>query len=114
MGMSSDESSVESGLKVFRIKKKAWRAAELGPFLHAIDRVAENRKNAITSRGYVRGLRLPGENRSQGRGVVTSLPINFYDQAFLANLRATARPAYDMLKIDPEAHPLVHHPVIQT
>jgi hypothetical protein len=112
-GMSSDETSVEHGVKLFRIKKKFWRAAELGPFLHAIDRVTERIQNTTTSRGSSKYHRLPGENESREGGIVSGLPINLYDPVWLANLRANMKPAYDMLEVKPDAYPLVHDPIIQ-
>ena len=114
VGMSSDESSVEHGVKIYRIKKKYWRAAELSPFLHTVDRVTTQTKNAITSRGCQKYPRLPGEGVSSEGGIVTGLPINFYDAAWLANLRTQIKPAVDWLKIDPNTYPLVHDQVIQT
>ena len=111
--MSSDESSVECGVKVYRIKKKFWRAAELGPFLHAIDHVTEQTKNVTTTRGSQKYNRLPsGEVSSEG-GIVSRLPINFYDGAWLANLRGQMRPAFDSLDIDPNTYTLVHDQAIQ-
>ena len=112
--MSSDETSVESGMRIYRIKKKSWRAAELGPFLHAIDRVTEHTKNATTSRGTSKCHRLPGESEPSAKAAVaTCLPVNCYDPTWLANLCATMKPVYDMLKINPNAYPLVHDQTIQ-
>ena len=111
--MSSDESSVERGVKVYRVKKKFWRAAELGPFLHAIDRVTEQTKNVTTTRGSQKYNRLPsGEVSSEG-GIVSRLPINFYDGAWLANLWGQMRPAFDSLDIDPNTYTLIHDQAIQ-
>lgn len=112
-GMSSDESSTEHGVKLYRIKKKFWRAAELGPFLHAIDRVTAQTKNVTTARGSTKYHRLPGENTSSEGGVVPRLPINFYDAAWLANLQTHMKPAYESLGINPIAYPLIHDQVIQ-
>jgi hypothetical protein len=112
-GMSSDESSVERGVKVYRIKKKFWRAAELRPFLHAIDRVTEQTKNATTTKGSQKYHRLPGEGVSSEGGIAPGLPVNFYGAAWLDNLRAHMKPAYDLLEIDPNVYPLVHNQVIQ-
>lgn len=111
--MSSDESSVERGLKIYRVKKKYWRATELSPFLHSIDRVTAQAKNATTSKGSQKYLRLPGEGVSSEGGVVSGLPINFYDVAWLTNLRTQMKPAFDSLKIDLNAYPLVHDQAIQ-
>ena len=110
-GMSSDESDPGRAVKHFRVKKKEWRAAELGPFLHIIDRVTARTKAVTSSRGSQKYYRLLGEGVSSG-GVVPGLPINFYDAAWLANLRANQRPAFDLLRIDPNNYPLIHHPVI--
>ena len=111
--MSSDETDVERGMKFYRIKKKFWRAAELGPFLHAIDRVTEQTKNATMSRGSLKYHRLPGESESREGGVILGLPINFYNPTWLTSLRTSMKPAYDRLRIDPNAYPLIHNQVIQ-
>ena len=112
-GMSSDESSVERGVKVYRVKKKFWRAAELGPFLHAIDRVTEQTKNVTTTRGSQKYNWLPsGEVSSEG-GIVLRLPINFYNEEWLTNLRGQMKPAFDLLEINPNTYTLVHDQVIQ-
>ena len=113
-GMSSDESSMELGVRLYRVKKKYWRAAELTPFLHTIDRVTAQTKSATTSKGSQKYFRLPGEGVSSEGGIVPGLPINFYDPAWLDNLRAQMRPAFDSLKIDPNAYPLVHDQATQT
>ncbi|KAF9790740.1 hypothetical protein BJ322DRAFT_999041, partial [Thelephora terrestris] len=112
-GMSSDETSTERGLRVYRIRKKRWRAAEVGTFLHAIDRVTEQTKNITTSRGSTKYHRLPGEKESQEGGIVSGLPINFYSPTWLANLRAHMKPVYDSLNIKHEVYPLVHDQIIQ-
>ena len=104
---------MEGGVHILRIKKKNWRAAELSPFLHAIDRVTQQVKNITTSRGSSKYNRLPGENVSQDGGVVVGLPINFYNPTYLAHLRTTMKPIYDQLEIAPNAYPLVHDQVIQ-
>jgi hypothetical protein len=111
--MSSDDTSNEHGVRIYRIRKKYWRAPEVGTFLRAIDRVTENTKNATTARGSTKYLRLPSENESRGGGIPSGLPINFYNPALLANLRATMKPAYDELRINQSAYPLVHDHVIQ-
>jgi hypothetical protein len=111
--MSSDESSLEHGVKIYRTKKKYWRAAELSPFLHGIDRVTAQTKNVTTARGSQRYLRLPGEGPQSEGAIVPGLPINFYDAAWLANLQAHMKPAFDALEINPVEYPLIHDPVIQ-
>ena len=113
-GMSSDESSVELGVKFYRIKKKYWRAADLSPFLHTIDRVTAQTKNATTSKGCRKYFRLPGEVESKEGGIVPGLPINFYDAEWLANLQTQMKPVHDGLNIDPNTYPLVHDQKIQT
>ena len=112
-GMSSDESSVEHGVKIYRVKKKYWRAAELRPFLHAIDRVTEQTKNVTTVRGSQKYHRLPGGEVSSEGGIVPRLPINFYDAAWLTNLRGHMKPAFESLEIELNAYPLVHDQIIQ-
>jgi hypothetical protein len=112
-GMSSDETSKENGMTVYRVKKKFWRAAELGPFFHSIDRVTEQTKNVTTSKGSRRCHRLPCEKVSSEGGIVPGLPINFYNTAWLANLRAQMKPAFDSLEINLNVYPLVHEEVIQ-
>ncbi|KAF9777739.1 hypothetical protein BJ322DRAFT_1015465 [Thelephora terrestris] len=112
-GMSSDESSTEHGVKIYRIKKKYWRAAELGPFLHGIDRVTAQYKNVTTSKGSQRYLWLSGGEQSTGGVAMPGLPVNFYDAEWLTNLQTHMKPAYNSLEIDPVEHPLIHHPVIQ-
>lgn len=79
-GMSSDESSEEYKTKIYHIRKLPWRALELGPFLHTIDRVTEQVKNATSIRGS-RKYRLPGENESQGQAAALGLPNNLYGPA---------------------------------
>lgn len=111
--MSSDETDREQGLRVYRIKKKFWRAPELGLFLRTIDRVAEQNKNATSSRGSLRLHRIPGGDESHGGRIVPELPVNFYDPTWLANFRAATKPAYDSLKINPNVYPLVHDLIIQ-
>ena len=111
--MSLDESSVEHGMKVYRVKKKYWRASELGPFLCMIDRVTEQTKNATTTRGSTKYKRILGEKESQEGGIVSGLPINFYNPVWLADLRANKKPAYDSLNIKREAYTLAHDQVIQ-
>lgn len=112
-GMSSDETSVEHGVKVYRVKKKYWRAADLRPFLHSIDRVTAQMKNVTTTKGSQRYLRLPGEGVSSEGVAVPRLPINFYDAGWLANLRANMKPVFDLLKINTNKYPLIHDQVIQ-
>lgn len=112
-GMSSDETSKEGGVKMYRVKKKFWRAAELGPFLHMIDRITEQTKNATSSKGSTKYLRLPGKDTSSEGGVVRGLPINFYDTAWLANLQTNMKPVFDSLKINFNPYPLVHDETIQ-
>jgi len=112
-GMSSDESSVEHGLKIYRVKKKYWRAAELCPFLHMIDRVTAQTKNVTTSKGSQKYHRLPGEGVSSEGGIVPRLPVNFYDAAWLANLQTQMKPAFNSLRVDPNVYPLVHDQTIQ-
>lgn len=112
-GMSSDESSVERGMKFYRIKKKFWRAPEVSTFLHSIDRVTEHAKNITTSRGSTKYHRLPGQNESREGAIVRRLPVNLYDPIWLAELRANWKPAYDSLKIEHEAYSLAHDQIIQ-
>lgn len=112
-GMSSDESSVERGVKIYRVKKKYWRAPELLPFLHSIDRVTAQGKNATTTKGSQRYLRLPGEGESSEGPIVRGLPVNFYDASWLAKLQASYKPAFEHLEIDPVEYLLVHDRVIQ-
>ena len=112
-GMSSDETSVESGVKIYRAKKKYWRAPELEPFLHMIDRVTEKTKNATSSRGSTKYLRLPSNKVSKEGAIVPHLPINLYDREWLVELHANMKPVYDWLNVKHEVYPLVHDPVIQ-
>lgn len=112
-GMSSDETGAEGGVKLFRVKKKFWRAAELGPFLHMIDCVTVQTKNVTTSKGSTKYHRIPGGNTSSEGAAVIGLPINFYDPAWLTNLRANMKPAFDSLRIDPNPYPLIHDETIQ-
>ena len=111
--MSSDESSVEHGVKIYRVKKKFWRAAELRPFLHAIDRITEQTKNVTATRVSQKYHRLPGAEVSSEGVIVQHLPINFYDPVWLTNLREQMKPAYDSLEVDPNEYPLIHDQVIQ-
>ena len=112
-GMSSDKTSVEHGVKIYRIKKKFWRAAELGSFLHTINRVTEQTKNVTTSRGSQKYYWLPGKSKSSEGGIVLGLPINFYNVAWLTNLRGHTKPAFDSLEVNLNVYPLVHNQIIQ-
>jgi len=111
--MSSDESSKENEQKVFRIRKKFWRAAALGPFLHVIDRVANLKSDVVGGNAGQKFQRLPGGSNSSHGGVVPNLPVNFYDAAWLANMKANAKPVYDSLCPNPEEYALVHDERIQ-
>ena len=111
-GMSSDETDRGVAVRHYRVKKKEWRAPELCPFLHTIDRVTARTKDAISSRGTQKYYRLPGEAVTSGGAVVQGLPINFYDATWLANLRANQKPAFESLKVVPNEYPLIHHPII--
>ena len=112
-GMSSDESSVERGMKIYRIKKKFWRAPEVSIFLHSIDRVTEHAKNVTTTKGSTKYHRLPGQKESREGAIGSGLPVNLYDPIWLADLRANWKPTYDALKIKHEEYPLAHDQVIQ-
>ena len=112
-GMSSDELSVERGVKVYCIKKKFWRAAELGPFLHAINHVMEQTKNVTTTRGSQKYNQLPSGEVSLEGGIVQCLLINFYNREWLTNLWGQMKPAFDSLEINPNTYTLVHDQVIQ-
>ena len=78
-GMSSDETSVEGGVRVYRIRKLPWRSAELGHFLHTIDRVTEDIRDRNAPRGFAGALRLSGGNATHGRKPPKRLPVNFFD-----------------------------------
>jgi hypothetical protein len=112
-GMSSDESGKENGQKVFRVRRKFWRAAALGPFLHTIDRVTNLKNDVVGGNASQKFQRLPGGPDSSYGPVVSKLPVNFYDAAWLANIKANAKPIYDSLGANPEEYALVHDERVQ-
>lgn len=107
-GMSSDDSGKESDQKVLRIKKRFWRAPELGPFLRVIDRIADANSDALKGDVILRLPRLPGGPESTAGGIVKGLPVNFYDPTWLANIKMNARPVYDALRVKEEEYDLRH------
>lgn len=106
--MSSDESEVEDGQKVYYVKEMDWRRRGLTGRMIMIDR-DRNVKTAYnnTRPGNPPRLRKRRNNPTQTtRNALPGLPINFYDPVWYGQLSGRqkhelrAGPAAELLEID--------------
>ena len=107
-GMSSDESDGEGGHTKYWVKTRQWRSNALNQYLQRIDLDA-NRTNVYGKPwpGNPPRLRKRRANATlSDRRAVPCLPINFYDEAWLATLEnrdrkaLKAKPAFTLPAID--------------
>ncbi|KDR65388.1 hypothetical protein GALMADRAFT_148732 [Galerina marginata CBS 339.88] len=92
-GMSSDESDVENGQKVYYVKKMSWRRAGLTGKVCVVDRD----RNITNTYGNVRAGNPPRIRKRRHGATETSRsappgrPINFYDADWLSQLTPRQR-----------------------
>ncbi|KAI0728538.1 hypothetical protein BC629DRAFT_1295167 [Irpex lacteus] len=108
-GMSSDESDVENGVRIFRIKKVPWRHPRLTFWLRAFDALHRKSRYGTVDprlRGAPPRERVDSGLISERLRVPSGLPENAYDEVFLRNLPTWMRqdlapaPAYDFSHSD--------------
>ena len=114
-GMSSDESDAEGGHTKYWIKTRPWRSRKLNQYLQRIDLDA-NRTNIY---GKPRPGNPPQSRKKRAnatlsdRRAVPGLPINFYDETWLATLEnrdrkaLKSKPAFALPIIDIDGRPAV-------
>ena len=114
-GMSSDESDAEGGHTKYWIKIRPWRSRELNQYLQRIDLDA----NHTNIYGKPRPGNPPRSRKKRAnatlsdRRAVPGLPINFYDETWLATLEnrdrkaLKSKPAFTLPIIDIDGHPAV-------
>ena len=111
--MSSDESDMENGRKVYKVLVKSWRAEILTPWLSVIDSIASlERTNAINGMDG-RGAQFRERRRSSQvddrSPPVGRLFVNAYSEAWLTNLTKFTRVR---LKIRPKSYKFEHSPEV--
>ena len=111
-GMSSDESSMEDGVKHYRVRVKSWRHPAVTYWLRCFD--AAYRKMRAGEKGKTQGasahLRECSTAVDDSRGAVPFLPRNAYHQSWLSE-----RTSYEIeqLKINETPYNFQHTESIQ-
>ncbi|KAF7799476.1 hypothetical protein EIP86_010711, partial [Pleurotus ostreatoroseus] len=88
-GMSSDESEMEGGERIYRVKQKPWRNSEVRTFLRILDKLFDIWRQSGGSSGSRRGAwhRNRVDTTKQSISIaVKGLPQNAYDPRWLASL----------------------------
>lgn len=105
--MSSDESSKEDGVTVYRVSKKAWRDDIMTLWLRTLDalhrRDRYNEANSST-RGAAPHLRVMG-TRTSKRAPPPHLPINAFKPSYLRSLTEYDR---ELLHVQAEVYNFQH------
>lgn len=92
-GMSSDESEVENGQRVYIVKKMGWRRSGLTQKICVIDRD----RNITNTYGNVRAGNPPRVRKRRqvttetSRAAPPGLPVNFYNAEWLSKLTGRQR-----------------------
>ncbi|KAI0740917.1 hypothetical protein C8Q76DRAFT_608378 [Earliella scabrosa] len=112
-GMSSDESEMENGRKVYKVFVKSWRAPAITPWLSVIDAIASlERTNAINGMDG-RGAQFRERRRSSQvddrSPPVGRLFLNAYSETWLQRLTQFTR---SRLKIRPKSYKFAHSPEV--
>jgi hypothetical protein len=103
--MSSDESEDEEGRqRTYNTRKKTWRSVKLQQFLRDLDALDRYQRSLESSCGNWPRKRNFAYGNVSKRPPVRGLPINFYDEDWLANLTDEAR---DELAIDSSRYDLL-------
>lgn len=85
-GMSSDESDGEDGSgPVFRVRRPIWRAPVVGRWLQLFDSLNLKRRQLMQDkRGCYPRIRVRSSEPSHSKGFVEGLPMNAYDESWMA------------------------------
>jgi hypothetical protein len=95
--MSSDESEDEEGRqRVYNTRKKNWRSLKMQQFLRDLDALDRYQRSLVSSSGNWPRKRNFACGKVSKRRPVRGLPINFYDEDWLANLTDEGREELDI------------------
>lgn len=102
--MSSDESEDEEGRqRVYNARKKVWRSIKLEQFLRDLDALDRYQRSIFGSSGNWPRIRNFECRKVSERPPVQGLPVNFYDEDWLARLTDEAQ---EELAVNPKRYDL--------
>ena len=89
-GMSSDESELEQGVKVYKVLIKKWRNPDLVEWFKVFDSIARMERtnviNGVDGRGAPYRERIRSQKVDEFCETVGALPINAYDKTWFGTL----------------------------
>lgn len=100
--MSSDESEVEKGVKVYKALVKPWRNPDLVEWFKVFDSIARMERtnviNGIDGRGAPVRERIRTGKKDEGCEPVGRLPSNAYDATWFGNLGKFSQARLNVVK----------------